>query len=132
MKAIELTWPGGEHEFKLTIDYLRALQDKCDAGPHFILDRLSTRRWMVNDITETIRLALECGGLPKDEARRLVRHYVEDRPLTESVMTAQAILIAMLFGSEDDVPGEDQAGTVAPIQPRSPEESGDGPTSTDG
>lgn len=111
MKGVELTWAGGEHEFRLTIDLLRALQNKCDAGPHHILERLSSRQWMVEDIIETIRLGLEGGGLDKEEARRLVRVYVEDRPLTEAVLTAQAVLVGALFGQEEDAPGEETAGT---------------------
>lgn len=131
-RGIDLTWAGGEHTFLLTIDLLRALQQKCEAGPQWILARLSNKSWMVDDITETIRLSLEGGGLPKEEARRLVRVHVEDRPLTLSVMTAQAILMATLFGAEDDPVGEPLAGTESPTVTRSPEESGDFRISTNG
>lgn len=132
MRAVDITWAGGEHAFLLTIDLLRALQGKCDAGPHFILERLSTRRWLVEDVIETIRLGLEGGGAPKEVARKLVQRHVEDRPLTESVMTAQAILIASLFGSEDDAPGEGKAGEVSQSATRSRAESGDLQVSTGG
>jgi len=131
MKGVDLTWAGGEHEFKLTIELLRALQDKCDAGPQFILERLGTRRWLVNDITETIRLGLEGGGLHKEVARKLVREFVEDRPLTESVMIAQAVLLSALFGNEDDMPGEPMAGETQ-AETLSREESGASPASTNG
>ncbi|MEQ1403833.1 gene transfer agent family protein [Neorhizobium sp. Rsf11] len=132
MRGVDLTWAGGEHTFLLTIDLLRALQDKCDAGPQFILERLSSRRWFVNDVTETIRLGLEGGGTPKEEARKLVRRYVEDRPLTESVMTAMAVLTVALFGHADDMPGERKAGMENKIQTRSREENGASPASTHG
>ncbi|MNV02917.1 hypothetical protein D3C71_931580 [compost metagenome] len=132
MKGVELTWRGGEHSFALTIDLLKALQQKCDAGPEFILTRLSTRKWLVEDVIETIRLALEGGGLHKEEARRLVRIHVEDVPLTESVMTAQAVLMAALYGSEDDMPGELKAGEESKIEPRSREENGGSPASING
>lgn len=132
MKGVELTWAGGEHEFRLTIDLLRALQNKCDAGPHHILERLSSRRWMVEDIIDTIRLGLEGGGLDKDEARRLVRIYVEDRPLTESVLTAQAVLVGALFGQEEDASGEEPAGTEWRFRTRFPGENGGSPTSISG
>lgn len=132
MRAVDITWAGGEHAFLLTIDLLRALQGKCDAGPQFILERLSTRRWLVEDVIETIRLGLEGGGAPKEVARKLVQRHVEDRPLTESVMTAQAILIASLFGSEDDAPGEGKAGEVSQSATRSRAESGDLQVSTGG
>jgi len=132
MKGVELTWAGGEHHFLLSIDLLKALQAKCDAGPEFILQRLGTRRWLVEDVTETIRLALEGGGLHKEEARRLVKIHVEDRPLTESVMTAQAVLMAALYGVEDDMPGEQAAGEGNQTETRSREESGGSPASTSG
>lgn len=101
-KGVTLTWAGGEHEFALNIELMRALQDKCDAGPAWILARLSSKQWHVDDVIETIRLGLEGGGLPKDEARKLVRKHVEDRPLTESVLTATGILMAALYGGEED------------------------------
>lgn len=132
MKGIELTWAGGEHEFLLTIDLLRALQIKCDAGPQHILERLTTRRWMVDDVLEPIRLGLEGGGLGKEEARHLVRRFVEDRPITEFVLTAQAILMGALFGAEGDLPGEAEAGKERPIRTRSQEESGGSPVSITG
>ncbi|TCR01064.1 gene transfer agent family protein [Neorhizobium sp. JUb45] len=130
-KGVELTWRGGEHEFKLTIDLLRALQDKCDAGPQHIFERLANGLWMINDVTETIRLGLEGGGVEKEAARRLVKLHVEDRPLTEAIMTARLVLMAALFGAEEDAPGEVQAGEVT-TPTHSREESGGSPVSTSG
>lgn len=107
MKGIELTWTGGEHEFALPIDHLRALQDKCDAGPAYVLMRLRSHQWYVDDVIQPIRLGLEGGGIDKDEARRLARIFVEERPLAESVLTAIAVLSHALFGGGED---EDQSG----------------------
>ena len=133
MRGVELTWAGGEHEFKLTIDLLRALQEKCDAGPAFILQRLTQNRWMVDDVIQPIRLGLEGGGMSKEDARKLVKKFVEDRPLTESVLTAQAILMAALYGAQDDPVGESPAGgeNGASENP-SREESGASPDFTNG
>jgi len=133
MRGVELTWAGGEHEFKLTIDLLRALQEKCDAGPAYILQRLVTQRWLVDDVIEPIRLGLEGGGMSKDQARKLVKKHVEDRPLTESVQTAVAVLMATLYGVEDDPVGESPAGgdNGASENP-SREESGGSPDFTNG
>ena len=132
MRGVDLTWAGGEHAFLLTIDLLRALQDKCDAGPAFILQRLTQNRWFVDDVIQPIRLGLEGGGMGKDEARKLVKKFVEDRPLTESVLTAQAILTGALFGAEDDPTGELQAGESDSNANLSREESGTSPASTAG
>jgi hypothetical protein len=128
----EITWAGGEHAFDLKIEHLRALQDRCDAGPEWILARLSNKQWHVNDVVDTIRLGLEGGGMEKTDARKLVQRYVEDRPLTLSVLTAQAVLMMALYGDPDDQPGEAGAGEGQPTRTRDREESGASTTSTDG
>ena len=102
MRAIDLTWNGGEHSFLLTIDLLKALQERCDAGPRWILARLLENQWRVEDVVETIRLGLEGGGLDKEQARKLVKWNVEERPLTESVLPAALILNYALFGVDED------------------------------
>lgn len=112
-RGVDLTWKGGEASFALPIEMLRALQDRCDAGPAWVLARLGSGQWYVDDIVSTIRLGLEGGGMDKEAARKLVRLHVEDRPLTESVMTAQAILLHALYGGEDDsMPGETPAAAT--------------------
>lgn len=110
MRPVDITWAAGEHAFLLGIEQLRALQSKCDAGPAWVLARLASQQWMVDDVVETIRLGLEGGGKSKDEARTLVKNFVEDRPLTESLETARTVLMASLFSSEDDPTGEPLAG----------------------
>lgn len=114
--AIDLTWHGGEHTFNLKIEHLRALQDKCDAGPAWVLARLGSKQWLVDDVVSTIRLGLEGGGMEKEAARKLVKKHVEDRPLTESVLTATAILMASLYGCEeagDEVEAGEPKGQAA-------------------
>lgn len=106
-RALEASWAGGESNFLLTIDLLRALQDRCDAGPAFILSRLINGEWRVDDIVSTIRLALEGGGMAKDEARKLVKLHVEDDFGAKHVILARAILAHTLFSEED---GDDDAG----------------------
>lgn len=102
MRGVDLVWAGGESRFLLDINHLRALQDKCDAGPAWVLARLGSGQWLVDDVVSTVRLGLEGGGMDKDEARKLVRKYIEDRPLTESVLLASSILMAALYGGEED------------------------------
>lgn len=117
MHAVDLTWRGGEHSFALPIDLLRALQERCDAGPAWVLGRLRSGQWLVDDIVSTIRLGLEGGGMSKDDARKLVAMHVEDRPLALSVITAQVILMSALYGTEDDPVGEApvEAETLTPF-----------------
>jgi hypothetical protein len=132
VSSIELTWAGGEHTFALRMEHLRALQTACDAGPQFILSRLRTGTWLVDDVLATIRLGLEGGGLTKQEARALVTKHVEDRPITLSVIAAQMVLMASLYGTGDDDPvGEAQGEAEETDSPTSPMESGDSPSSTE-
>jgi hypothetical protein len=102
-RGIDLTWAGGEHTFLLDIEHLRALQQHCDAGPAFVLKRLRDGSWMVDDILATIRLALEGGGLLKEEARKLVRKHVEEDFGAKHILLAQVILAHTLYdGVEED------------------------------
>lgn len=100
--SIEFDWADGHYRFRLAIGQLRELQEKCDAGPPVIFRRLIEEKWRVEDLTETIRLGLIGGGTKPDEARKLVRRYVEERPLQESILPAQAILSALLVGAPDE------------------------------
>lgn len=129
MNGIELTWAGGEHRFLLPIGQLRALQQYCDAGPEHILNRLRDQSWRVDDVVQTIRLALEGGGLDKEEARRLVQLHVEEKPLKLSVVTAHVVLASSLYGEADDPVGESGAGEEED-QTRSREANGDTVSST--
>lgn len=120
MRGVDITWAGGEHTFALRIAQLRALQQRCDAGPQWVLMRLQNKQWHVEDVVSTIRLGLEGGGMDKQEAHRLVREFVEDRPLTQSVLTAYAVLAFALYGEGDedekkdgDAPGEPKAAAGA-------------------
>lgn len=111
MLPAEITWDGGIHDFLFTIPLWRALQDRCDAGPEWVLNRLRTGQWRVDDVIEPIRLGLEGGGMKKEDARRLVAKHVENRPLSLSVLTAQLVIAACLYDRGDDTVG-DQLGEV--------------------
>lgn len=106
MAKVELNWEGGEHIFALRIGELRALQDKCDAGPEEVFNRLRLGSWRVNDILEVIRLGLIGGGMSRAEAGPLVAQITEDRPILSFKITAIAILAASLLGVKDDPVGE--------------------------
>jgi hypothetical protein len=126
--AVAFDWADGEHRFRLGIKELRELQEKCDAGPAFILGRLVDGSWRVDDILQTIRLGLIGGGLTPVTALPLVKLYVEQRPLFESIPAAQAILSAALVGAPDEPLGKAPAATDQPTA--SPEESSASPPST--
>lgn len=131
-RGVELVWAGGEDRFLLTLDHMRALQDRCDAGPAWILARLGSNQWRVDDVVSTIRLSLEGGGVTREDARKRTKIYVEDRPLTESVLLASTILAHALYGAEDDPLGEAKTGTESPAVTRSQEGDGNSLTSSNG
>lgn len=114
-RGIDLTWAGGESNFLLTIDLLRAMQDRCDAGPSHILNRLLTGEWRVDDIIQPIRLGLEGGGMDKEDARKLVRTHIEEDFSVRHVLLAKAVLAHTLYGDveETDDAGEQKAATAA-------------------
>lgn len=101
-QSVTLEWGDGEYLFKVGIGEAERLQEKCDAGPPHILERLSTNRWMVSDIVETIRLGLEGGGTPPAMVIKLVNRYVRRRPFAENIAAAQSILLASIMGVEDE------------------------------
>lgn len=126
--SVTFDWGDGTHTFRLGVGQIRELQEKCDAGPAFILSRLSSGAWLVDDLIQTHRLGLIGGGMKPVDAVALVRRYVEERPLLESVLSAQAILHALLVGVPDESLGKAEAATEKASLP-SPEEKSDSPPS---
>jgi hypothetical protein len=109
--AITFTWGDGEHRFRLGIGELRELQEKVDAGPSWLYARIEAGMWRVDDLREPIRLGLIGGGMKPELAARLVRTYVEGRPLYESVVPAMKVLAAAVAGAEDEPPKVVREGT---------------------
>lgn len=103
---VELNWPGGEHAFRLRLGELQALQEKCDAGPEMVLQRIRLGVWQVNDLFETLRFGLIGGGMDRDAARKLVVDTFERTPLMEFKTPAIEVLAAALIGVPDDPAGE--------------------------
>jgi hypothetical protein len=128
---MRLIWEGGEHDFALTIKELRALQDRCDAGPGHILNRFYSGEWRIDDVIETVRLGLMGGGIERQEAARLIKLHVEEKPLNLSVLLARVILSEFLNGVKDDPSGEQPAGeATGEVSKPLSAESGVSPAST--
>lgn len=100
--SIELDWPDQGRKYRLRIGELRALQEKCDKGPMEILAALTTGRWRVDDVIQPIRLGLIGGGMPMDEALRVVNFNVHDGNLGQAVIYAVAIVQAAITGPPDE------------------------------
>ena len=110
---VTIEWADGEYVFVLKIKQLIELQELCDAGPPYILTRLQSGVWRVNDVRETIRIGLIGGGMPPNEALKKVARYVDEEPLAYNALVAQTVISAALFGapegSEDAPPEKPEA-----------------------
>lgn len=101
---LTIGWADGDYTFRLAWGQLIAVQEDCDAGPAEIAERIRTDRWRVQDLRAVIFHGLLGGGMEPERARALVKRYVEDMPLAESIGLAQAILLAAIVGVDDDKP----------------------------
>jgi hypothetical protein len=99
---ITLDWADGTYLFALKWAQIIELQEQLDAGPYFVLSRLSDGTWRAGDISHVIRLGLIGGGMEPVAALKKVRTYVEDRPPIENIIVAQAVLSAGVIGAPDE------------------------------
>ena len=112
---VRLEWGDGEYDFRLAIAQLDEYDDLTGCGPGYALGMIQAgvyANWKPKMIREAIRLGLIGGGMEAFTALRLVKRYVDARPLAENLPIAQAVLLASVAGSEEE-----------PI----PEGSGEGP-----
>lgn len=119
-----LSWADGKYTFALKWEQLALLQEKTDCGPLALLDRLSTRQWRIEDISQAIRLALIGGGTEPAAALKLVEAYVEKRPPLENHMLAYAIVSAGVQGAPEEPLKKPQGRAKAKSSTVSPTESG--------
>lgn len=106
---VTFDWADGTYTFRLAWGQLGELQEKCDAGPYVVLQRLHSGAWRIEDIANVIRLGLIGGGIEPAQALKLVRRYVEARPPMENLIPAQVILSAGLTGAPEEKVGEADA-----------------------
>lgn len=111
--SVNLAWADGEYAFRLGIGELEELQEKCDRGPFEIMQRLAAGTWRVAEIRETLRLGLIGGGMPPMEALKLIKRYVDDRPLAHNIQHASAVILAAVLGAPDgEKPGKARAAKI--------------------
>lgn len=111
---VELHFADAQRMFRLRAGAIRAVQEKCDAGPMELLHRYVGGTWRYDDVREVIYRGLIDGGLPQVEASKLMEHNFDGHPLSQFVPLAQAIVSVVLVGApdEDEPPGEPQAGAT--------------------
>lgn len=120
----------GTYEFRLAWGELIKLQEARDTGPYLVLNRLLNGGWMVQDISDVIRLGLIGGGMEAVKALKLVRSYVEGSVPLENLVLAQRVLGAALIGSTEEELGK-KSEAASQTSQNSPTESSDLPPSTE-
>lgn len=130
-RGAEVTLPfGGEDRlFRMPLGRMRAVQEKCDAGPPELLTRYVGKTWRVDDVREPILQGLIGAGLAPHEAQKLVETAMDGLPMIPFVPIAQAVVMAFLIGVDDEEPGEREAGEAA-AKSHSREASSASPDST--
>lgn len=86
----------GTYSFRLAYGQWLELQEAVNCGPLELYVNLLQRKWRVQQLREIIRIGLIGGGATPADALRLVKRYVEDRPMLESVQLALEIVAASL------------------------------------
>ncbi|HEV7323528.1 MAG TPA: gene transfer agent family protein [Bosea sp. (in: a-proteobacteria)] len=105
--AVDLDFGGGSYRFRLAMGELEELQEVTGAGPYHCLRRLLAGDWHVQDVRDTIRLGLIGGGLSANEALKLTRRYVDERPdWIRNATLAIAALSAALAGAPEEQPSK--------------------------
>ena len=136
---IVLAFGGEDRKFRLGIGEWRDVQEKCDAGPGEIMERLSPAfralklgvsfadllhsgivgRWRIDDIRVVIFAGLVGGGMDPTKSLDLVRKWVDERPILEPLPIAYEIVYASLAGAPDEeaAAGEPKGETGPPLSP---------------
>ena len=86
----------GTYSFRLAYGQWLELQEAVNCGPLELYVNLLNRHWRIQHIREIVRIGLIGGGQTPVEALRLVRRYVEERPLMENVQLAIEIVAASI------------------------------------
>jgi hypothetical protein len=119
LTAITIPWADMEEcTFDLRLGEIRKLEDKTGLGAPVILHHLQTDQWKVDHFRETILQGLLGGGMPIEQARKLVSKWVDGRPARESILPAQAIIMAYILGApqgkKDPLETDGEATGTAP------------------
>lgn len=119
--SILLTFGDGEYSFRLGWGELAKLQEAVDAGPFVIGDRLKDQTCRLEYIREVIRWGLIGGGKTPEQATRLIKLYVEERPPAENRLIALAVILAGVYGApEEQIEKKSEAPNPASASTTSP------------
>lgn len=96
--ATELAFGDGDYTFRLGLAEIEELEEKTDTSVFLLFAATATELpyAKLKQYREVIRLGLIGGGMSPVDAMAMTRKYVDERPLTESVAVAHAVLKASL------------------------------------
>ncbi|MYL98406.1 gene transfer agent family protein [Novosphingobium sp. FGD1] len=100
----------GYFDLALRIGELITLQEKTRVGPYVLAQRLGTGEWHVEDIIETVRLALIGGGMDNKSAFDLVSRNITAGNLMTYATIAHEVIFAAIVGVDDEVIEQDDDG----------------------
>ena len=92
----------GPKRFALPADRIVELERATGVGIGALSRRVFAGDFSFRDLRETVRIGLVGGGMPPEDAARLVALYVDGRPLQEAHPIAVAVLEAAWFGKAGD------------------------------
>lgn len=114
-------WADGTYSFRLAYGQWLELQEAVGCGPLELYVNMLQRKWRVQQLREIIRIGLIGGGATPPAALRLVKLYVEERPMMESVQIALEIVAAsMSLPQGSEAPGEAAAAETPTAESTSP------------
>ena len=115
--AETINWPGGEHEFRLGIGELRAIEQRSDAGVAVVMMRLIGQQWKIDDVVNPIRLGLIGAGMPERDAQKALESAMDvASPYALAITAAEVLRRFIMWETDDqtgDPPGESEAGTAS-------------------
>ncbi|MBB2973946.1 gene transfer agent family protein [Mesorhizobium sp. RMAD-H1] len=112
--AETIVWSGGEHDFRLGIGELRAIEQRSDAGCAVVMMRLLTSQWKIDDVIQPIRLGLIGAGMQEKEAQALIDRALADLASPYALaVTAADIIRRFIMWDGGDEPGEAKAGAAS-------------------
>ena len=130
MNAEMVTWPGGEHSFRLALAQLEGLQQKTDCGPEWLVMKLRSGQWTATEAFEVLRWGLIGGGMKDAEAKKAVADAFDRHPIGAFKVAALTVMMAALYGPPDDPVGKPSlAGETTPNSGN--EDAGSSAASTD-
>ena len=120
--AVDLDFGDDKYSFRLGLNEIEEVEEKCDCGLFEILNHLSeARTFRLMMLRSVLRVGLIGGGMDTIAALRLVNKYVDEKALDENRDVAYSVVLAALqrvHGDELVKRAEDGEG-----EPGKPEES---------